>query len=68
MACPVCRDMGEIVVPGTSVNPFSGVRVHDPQGDDIVPCPRCTRPETFAGRCRVERLVCRIEIELREAA
>lgn len=41
--CTLCDSTGEIVVSGMTVNPFSGVPVHDPESEDIVPCPRCSR-------------------------
>lgn len=60
MACSVCHDEGEIVIGGMSVNPFSGVPVYDPQLEDVVPCPRCSRTPIRSDGS-VEQLVNRIE-------
>lgn len=48
--CPDCGGTGEIVISPLGVNPFSGVPVHDPQLEDIVPCPRCAVARPLAPR------------------
>jgi hypothetical protein len=39
--CPRCDGEGTIEVPGYSLNPYSGVRVIDPQEERTETCPDC---------------------------
>lgn len=39
--CPRCNGDGELRHEGTSINPYSGVRVVDPQMETSEECPDC---------------------------
>lgn len=63
--CKLCDSTGEIVIGRLTPNPFSGVPVHDPQTEDVVLCPRCTRPfERPRKRLTTDELVKRLEASL----
>lgn len=39
--CPTCHGNREVPYGHTSLNPYSGIRVLDPQCDGCEVCPRC---------------------------